>query len=53
LDEQKFKHGGLVQENGFNSTKLERTLSIMMQGKKIILENHSSNPQTLNLMFKP
>jgi hypothetical protein len=53
LDEQKLKHGGLVQENGFSSAKLERTLPIMMQDKKIILENHSSNPQTLNLMFKP
>jgi hypothetical protein len=53
LDEQKLKHGGLVQENDFNSAKLEKKLPIMMQDKKIILENHSSNPQTLNLMFKP
>jgi hypothetical protein len=52
LDEQKLKHGDLVQENGFSSTKLERILPTMMQDKKI-LENHSSNSQTLNLMFKP
>ena len=52
MDEQKLKHGGLVQENGFSSAKLERTLPIMMQDKKIILENHNYNHQTLNLMFK-
>jgi hypothetical protein len=38
LDEQKFKNGGLVQENGFSSAKLERTLFIMMQDKKSYLK---------------
>jgi hypothetical protein len=42
----------LVQENGFSSAKLEKTLPIMMQDKKIIFENHSYNPQTLNLKIK-
>jgi hypothetical protein len=38
LDEQKLKHGDLVQENGFSLAKLERTLPIMMQDKKSYLK---------------
>jgi hypothetical protein len=45
LDEQKLKHGGLVQENGFSLTKLERTLPIMMQDKKSYLKTIALIPK--------
>jgi hypothetical protein len=45
LDEQKLKHGGLVQQNGFSSAKLERTLPIMMQNKKSYLKTIALNPK--------
>jgi predicted sugar kinase len=54
LDEQKLKHGGFVQENGFSLAKLERTLLIMMQDKKSYLKTIVVIPkhQTLCLNLK-
>jgi hypothetical protein len=45
LDEQKFNHGGLVQENGFSSAKLKKTLPIMMQDKKSYLKTITLIPK--------
>jgi hypothetical protein len=45
LDEQKLKHGSLVQENGFISTKLGSILPIMMQDKKSSLKTIALIPK--------
>jgi hypothetical protein len=45
LDEQKLKHGDLVQENSFNLAKLEKILPIMMQDKKSYLKTIALIPK--------